>query len=200
MIKLRVARGEDAEGILAIFAPYVGEANVTFDYEVDEAEIFCRQIEELLDEYPWLVAEDDGKVIGYAYAKQHRERTAYQWCAESTVFFHQDYQGQGIAKELYEALLQVLTKQNYINLYAGIAQPNEGSTMFHVKMGFTPVGVYKKVGFKNDQWYDVLWVHRILVKHPTPPQPVVKFSDPAIQTATLEILKAKEIIINSQEG
>lgn len=197
MIKLRIAQSDDVEGILAIYAPFVGETNVTFDYDVEEAQIFCEQLDTVIKDYPWLIAEENGKIIGYAYAKQYKERSAYQWCATTTVYFHQDYQGQGLAKELYDGLMEILAHQNFINLYAGIAQPNEASTMFHVKMGFTPVGVYKKVGFKNGQWHDVLWVHKILTKHPAEPKEVIQFSEPAVQEFTKAVLKRKEEIINA---
>jgi L-amino acid N-acyltransferase YncA len=200
MIELRVARKEDAEGMLSIYAPYVADTNVTFDYEVTEAETYCMQVEKVLEDYPWLIAENNGKIIGYTYARKHRERAAYQWCCESSVYVHEDYQGKGIAKQLYEALQEILVKQNMINMYAGIAQPNENSTMFHVRMGFTPVGVYKKVGFKNGQWHDVLWVHKTLIKHPANPLPVIKFSDPAVRETVNDILAAKTKVLNSTEN
>lgn len=197
MIKLRIARSEDDEGILSIYTPYVEETNVTFDYDVEEAKVFCQKIDEMLLEFPWIIAEDKGKVVGYAYAKRHRDRVAYNWCAESSIYVHEDYQGKGVAKLLYEALLEILSAQNTINVYAGIAQPNESSTMFHVKMGFTPVGVYKKVGFKNGQWHDVLWVHRILLKHPGTPKAYIPFSDKEIRAKAEEIISEKQAQLNA---
>ncbi len=197
MINLRIARSEDAEGILAIYTPYVKETNVTFDYDVEEAKVFCQQIDEMLIEFPWIIAEYEGKIVGYSYAKKHRDRTAYRWCAESSIYVHNDYQGRGLAKLLYEALLEILNHQNVINVYAGIAQPNESSTMFHIKLGFTPVGVYKKVGYKNNQWHDVLWVHRILKKHPETPEEYVPFSDMHIKAHAETILSDKQKQLNT---
>jgi L-amino acid N-acyltransferase YncA len=192
MFSLRVARKEDAESILSIYTPFLEDTNTTFDYEVEEASAFTQRIENLLVEFPWLIVEVDGKAVGYAYAKKHRERTAYQWSAESTVYVQEEYQGNGLARAVYEALLEILTEQKYVNIYSGIAQPNESSTMFHVKMGYTPVGVYKKVGYKNGQWYDVVWLHRTLIKHPENPEPIIKFSDPVIQAKVGQILASKQ--------
>lgn len=199
MIKLRIAQSEDADGILSIYTPYVEETNVTFDYDVEEAKVFCQKIDEMLVEFPWVIAEHEGKVIGYSYAKRHRDRVAYNWCAESSIYVHEDYQGKGLAKLLYEALLEILNAQNTINVYAGIAQPNEGSTMFHVKMGFTPVGVYKKVGFKNNQWHDVLWVHKILTKHPEKPEKYLPFSNNEVRRKAEEIIAVKQEILNKEQ-
>lgn len=196
MIKLRIARSDDGEGILSIYTPYVEETNVTFDYDVEEAKVFCQKIDDMLLEFPWIIAEHEGNVIGYSYAKRHRDRVAYNWCAESAIYVHQDYQGKGLAKLLYEALLEILEAQNTVNVYAGIAQPNEGSTMFHIKMGFTPVGVYKKVGFKNNQWHDVLWVHKTLSKHPEPPEQYISFSDAEMLKKAQEIIESKQKILD----
>jgi phosphinothricin acetyltransferase len=196
MIKLRLASSADADGVLSIYTPYVEETNVTFDYDVEEAKVFCQKIDEMLTEFPWIIAEHDGKIIGYAYAKRHRDRAAYNWCAESSIYVHQDFQGKGLAKLLYEALLDILKSQNTINVYAGIAQPNESSTMFHVKMGFTPVGVYKRVGFKNNQWHDVLWVHKILTKHVDIPENFIPFQDEDIRKKAKEIIDAKQALLD----
>lgn len=196
MIKLRLASSEDADGVLSIYTPYVEETNVTFDYDVDEAKVFCQKIDEMLTEYPWIIAEHEGKIIGYAYAKKHRDRVAYNWCSESSIYVHQDFQGKGLAKLLYEALLEILETQNMINVYAGIAQPNESSTMFHIKMGFTPVGVYKRVGFKNNQWHDVLWVHKTLIKHVETPKDFIPFSDHEIRSKAEEIISSKQGVLN----
>jgi len=197
MIRIRFANRNDAEGILAIYAPYIKESSVTFEYEVEEAAKFCEKIEHVLEDYPWLVAEKNGIIIGYAYATRHRDRSAYQWCAESSIYVHSDYAGNRVGSILYETLHEILIKQNIVNLYAGIAQPNEPSTMFHIRMGFTPVGVYKKVGYKNGQWHDVVWVHKTLIKHNDHPAPPVKFSDAALAPVVQQILDKKTAELNN---
>lgn len=199
MISLRVARKEDAEGILAIYSPFVKNTTISFEYEVSEAANYATKVEALLLDFPWLIAEAGGVIVGYAYASKHRDRPGYAWSAESSIYVHDDYMRKGIATVLYNALLEILTAQNYVNLYAGIAQPNEGSTMFHVKLGFTPVGVYKKVGYKNGSWVDVVWLHRTLLKHPAEPKPTIAFSNPAIQSKTQEILLAATNTLNQKE-
>ncbi len=199
MISLRVARKEDAEGILAIYSPFVKNTTISFEYEVSEAANYATKVEALLIDFPWLIAEAGGVIVGYAYASKHRDRPGYAWSAESSIYVHDDYMRKGIATVLYNALLEILTAQNYVNLYAGIAQPNEGSTMFHVKLGFTPVGVYKKVGYKNGSWVDVVWLHRTLLKHPAEPAPTIAFSNPAIQSKTQEILLAATNVLNQKE-
>ncbi|MGV3599392.1 MAG: GNAT family N-acetyltransferase [Bacteroidota bacterium] len=196
MISLRVARKEDADGILAIYSPFVKNTNTSFEYEVSEAADYMKRMEELMVKYPWLVAEVDGVVVGYTYASKHRDRIAYQWSAESSIYIHADYIGQGLASTLYNVLFDILAAQNLVNLYAGIAQPNEESTMFHVKMGFTPVGVYKKVGYKNGNWIDVVWLHRTLIKHPAEPKAPLAFSAPEIQAKTQELLLAATTSLN----
>lgn len=197
MIKLRIAESGDAEGVLSIYTPYVTETSVTFDYDVEEAKVFCQKIDEMLKEFPWVIAEHEGRIIGYAYAKRHRDRAAYNWCAESSIYVHADFHGKGLAKLLYEALLEILEAQNTINVYAGIAQPNEGSTMFHIKMSFTPVGVYKKVGFKNHQWHDVLWVHKLLKKHVEEPEEFIPFSNPKIRAIAEDIIVQKQAVLDN---
>lgn len=198
MISLRVARKEDAEGILAIYSPFVKNTTVSFEYEVSDVSNYATKIEELLINFPWLIAEADGVIVGYAYASKHRDRPGYAWSAESSIYVHDDFMRKGIATVLYNALFEILAAQNFINLYAGIAQPNEGSTMFHVKMGFTPVGVYKKVGYKNGNWVDVVWLHRTLLKHPAEPKAIIAFSSPAIQSNTQEILLAATNLLNQK--
>lgn len=199
MIKLRIARSVDAEGVLSIYTPNVKETSVTFDYDAEEAKVFCQNIEAILDEFPWIIAEYEGRIIGYAYARKHRDRAAYRWCAESSIYIHSEYQGKGLAKILYEALLDILQAQNIINVYSGIAQPNENSTMFHIKMGFTPVGVYKRVGFKNNQWHDVLWVHKVLTKHVEVPSEYIPFSNSGLKQKAENILEEKQEVLNTAE-
>lgn len=198
MISLRVARKEDAEGILAIYSPFVKNTTVSFEYEVSDVSDYATKVEELLINFPWLIVEADGVIVGYAYASKHRDRPGYAWSAESSIYVHDDFMRKGIATVLYNALFEILAAQNLINVYAGIAQPNEGSTMFHVKMGFTPVGVYKKVGYKNGSWVDVVWLHRTLLKHPAEPKATIPFSNPAIQSRTQEILLAATNVLNQK--
>jgi L-amino acid N-acyltransferase YncA len=110
-------------------------------------------------------------VIGYAYVSKHRDREAYQWCVESSVYVLEDYHQKGIAKELYSHLFEILRNRGYINVYAGITLPNPKSYSFHTRMGFEPVGVYKNIGYKLGQWHDVAWLVKTINEHTDDPAP-----------------------------
>ncbi len=128
--------------------------------------------------YPWLVAEVDGQMAGYAYASKHRERAAYRWAVDVAVYVDPARQRCGIGRALYEALLDRLTAQGFRIACAGIALPNPASVALHERVGFEPVGVYRRIGWKLGQWYDVAWYQRLLMPagadppaEPGPPRP-----------------------------
>ncbi len=172
---IRTATPADAGALLAIYAAYIDHTAITFEYEAPPLEEFAGRIRTVLAQLPWLVHEHDGRVTGYAYASKHRDRVAYQWSVETSVYIHPDCHRQGIARALYEALFALLRRQGYYNAYAGITLPNSKSERFHRSMGFAPVGVYQKVGYKLGQWHDVGWYHLTLQPHaekPVAPLPV----------------------------
>src|SRR6185436_1470712 len=136
MGSIRLATPADAKAILDIYAPYIQNTSFTFETEVPSTEEFAKRIETYLLNWPWLVCEIGGKIAGYAYATRHRERTAYQWCTESSVYIHDDHQRTGIARALYTALFEILKKQGFRNVYAVINLPNEKSVNFHESCGF----------------------------------------------------------------
>lgn len=172
---IRFIQPEDAEAVLAIYAPYILDTAITFETIVPSLKEFTERIEQYTRKYPWLVAEEEGKIIGYAYAGKHRDREAYQWCVESSVYINKDFHGRGIAKALYERLFELLKASGFINVYAGITQPNEPSNRLHERMGFTPVGIYKRIGYKLGQWHDVLWMSLSLEEHRLSPEEPGKF-------------------------
>lgn len=157
MNALRLARHTDAAAILGIYAPYILKTSFTFETEVPPHEAFAGRIISYLDEWPWLVCEINGMVAGYAYATRHRERAAYQWCVESSVYVHHDFQQKGVARALYTALFEILKYQGCRNAYAGITLPNDKSVVFHKKLGFTWFADYANVGYKLNQWNTVSW-------------------------------------------
>ena len=120
------------------------------------------RIEAKLPRYPWLVADDNDSVIGYAYAGAHRERAAYAWSAEVSVYVAETARRRGVARRLYQTLFDLLDRQGYRMAYAGITLPNPASVGFHEAMGFEPVGVYHNVGWKHGQWRDVGWWELVL--------------------------------------
>ena len=157
MNTIRLANPSDASAILDIYAPYILNTSLTFETEVPTIEAFSKRINLYMENYPWLVCEIDGLVAGYAYATQYRERAAYQWCTESSVYIHDQFQQKGIARALYSALFEILKYQGFRTVYAVINLPNIKSVAFHEKCGFSWFADYKNVGYKLGQWKTVRW-------------------------------------------
>lgn len=167
-MKIRTAHPDDAPAIAAIYAPVVAGTAISFETEPpDAAEMRARIAKTLGAGLPWLVAEADGVVCGYAYASKHRERAAYQWSVDTTVYVADGRRGQGVGRALYCALLPLLAELGYCQAFAGIALPNAASVGLHEALGFAPLGVYRNVGFKLGQWRDVGWWQRAL-REPDP--------------------------------
>jgi len=157
-MKIRTATPGDAEAIAAIYGPVVEHTTISFETERPDAAEMCVRIEKTLASLPWLVAESgDGAVCGYAYASKHRERAAYQWSVDVTVYVREDVRGKGVGRALYSQLLPLLAELGYCQAFAGIALPNAGSVGLHEAMGFSHLGTYKNVGFKHGAWRDVGW-------------------------------------------
>src|SRR5262245_61173008 len=156
---IRSAESRDARAIRDIYAPFVAETATSFEITVPDVSEMERRINDSRGHYPWLVFEADSNVLGYAYASSHRQRKAYQWCADVSVYIHADARNCGLGKALYSALFEVLRRQGYINAYAGITLPNPGSVRLHESLGFVLVGTYSRVGFKLGKWHDVSWFH-----------------------------------------
>jgi L-amino acid N-acyltransferase YncA len=147
----------DAEACRDIYAPYVSDTAVSFEEAVPTVEEFEGRIRKTTATHPWIVMEVDGKVVGYAYATQHRARAAYRWTAEVTVYIDGRHHRSGMGRRLYTELLDRLSRQGFRLAVAGITLPNAGSVGLHVAMGFEPVGVYRRVGWKAGAWHDVGW-------------------------------------------
>jgi phosphinothricin acetyltransferase len=174
---IRLAQPKDAEGILAIYAPYITNTSFTFEAETPSVKDLSARITSYLIQWPWLVYELNGKVAGYAYGSKYRERTGYQWCVECSVYIHDDFQRKGIAKVLYTALFEILKKQGYRNVYAVINLPNEKSVMLHERCGFKWFANYENVGYKLGKWKTVGWWQLIINEYSDEPAPPLKFSE-----------------------
>ncbi|MGH2642978.1 MAG: GNAT family N-acetyltransferase [Chitinophagaceae bacterium] len=172
-LKIRLIQTGDYSAVLNIYGPYVQNTAISFEYDIPPLSEFSKRIENITSFYPWLVAEIDNHIVGYAYASKHRSRNAYDWSVESSVYLLENYHRMGIAKELYTKLFEPLRLQGIVNVYAGITLPNIKSESFHAAMNFKPVGIYHKVGYKNNQWHDVLWMELALHQHNNnPPSPL----------------------------
>ncbi len=170
---IRIAAIHDAEQILDIYAPYVQNTNISFETIIPSKEEMESRIKGVLVNNPWLVIEEESCILGYAYASKHRERAAYKWSVDISIYIRQDCRGKGIGKALYTALISILKLQGYYNVYAGICLPNEASIGVHEYFGFKKIAHYNNVGYKFGQWHDVGWWELQLRQHePEPRDPV----------------------------
>ncbi|MGW5240616.1 N-acetyltransferase family protein [Monashia sp. NPDC004114] len=160
--RVRDATAADAQACADIYAPYVTNTAITFETEVPSAAEMARRIEESARTHAWLVLEDDGQVVGYAYGRPFKERAAYRWSCEVSVYLDPAHRGRGGGRELYAVLLDRLAARGYRMAAAGMTQPNEASARLHAAMGFELVGTYRRIGWKAGHWHDVTWVQRPL--------------------------------------
>ena len=160
-----------------IYAPIVASTPISFETEPPDAQEFERRIAHVLQEHPWLVCEYQDRLAGYAYASQHRERAAYQWSVDTSVYVHSEFRRRGVGQALYTSLFRVLVRQGYYNAYAGITLPNAGSVGLHESVGFKPLCVYRHVGYKHGAWHDVGWWELALQPIRATPQPPLKLLD-----------------------
>ena len=171
MARIRVAREDDGAAVAAIYRPYVETSVISFETTPPDASEMFRRISDTLADFPWLICEIDGRPAGYAYATRHRVRSAYLWSVDTSVYLDRQYWRCGIGRGLYASLFAILVAQGFFNAYAGITLPNPASVALHEAAGFKPVGVYRRVGFKNDAWHDVGWWQLTLQPHTARPQP-----------------------------
>ena len=163
MTKIRKVTENDAQELINIYAPYITNTTITFEDVVPTVENFQQRIREISKDFPYIAAVDDnGKILGYAYAHLYGPRAAYAWTTEASIYIDHNYEGHGLGTELYKRLEDILKKQNVVNLLACITEENENSVRFHEKLGYEKVGTFKKVGFKFNRWLDVTWMQKTL--------------------------------------
>lgn len=175
-MNIRVAKASDAIGMLEIYRPFVENTSITFETVCPDLSEFQSRISHYLENYAWLVAESKGEIAGYAYATRHRERTAYQWSVEVSVYINEKYYRQGLAQKLYKELFSLLKLQGFRNVYAVINLPNDPSVAFHESMGFTWFATYEQVGYKLGKWKNVGWWRKVINEFIDDPLPPVPFS------------------------
>ena len=159
---IRPVQLSDAETIRTIYQPYVTETAITFEVDVPTVQEFERRITKTLTQFPYLVAEVDGKVVGYAYASTYYARAAYDWTAELSIYVAKESLGQGIGSALYTALEEELEARGYLRFLACIAVPNEASISMHEKRGYVQVAHFPKIGYKFNKWHDIVWMQKNL--------------------------------------
>jgi phosphinothricin acetyltransferase len=182
-ICIRVADPQDAVKLLEIYAPYVSQTAITFEYEIPTPAEFRQRIEKTLEKYPYLVAERNDIILGYAYASPFKERAAYDWSVELSIYVRQEHRGTGIGRKLYEVMEQTLRAQNILNLNACIAWPEQedeyltrDSVDFHAHLGYGMVGRFHQCGYKFHRWYDMVWMEKHIGSHTGEPTAVIPFS------------------------
>lgn len=175
-LTIRLADPEsDAEAVADIYRPSVETGVASFEEAAPDAHAMAQRIRSTLAALPWLVAELDGRVVGYAYAAPHHSRPGYRWSVNVSVYVRDGFGGRGIGRRLYQELFATLRRQGIVNVYAGITQPNPASVALHRAMGMTWVAVYRGVGFKHGAWRDVAWYERRLTDAagtPAEPTPI----------------------------
>ncbi len=171
-IEIRTAKEADAGALLAIYAPYVEQTAITFEYEVPTVSEFQARIRHTLEKNPYLVAEKRGRILGYAYVSPFKERAAYDWAVETSIYVDKAVKHSGIGGKLHAALEQVLKKMGILNMEACIGIPEKddeyldhNSMNFHAHLGYRLVGTFKKCGYKYDRWYDMIWMEKLIGNH-----------------------------------
>ncbi|MDO4269939.1 MAG: GNAT family N-acetyltransferase [Eubacteriales bacterium] len=182
-VVLRAAVEADAPAMLALYAPYVLETTVSSEYTPPSLAEFRERMHTYQAKLPWLVCTVDDEIVGYGYASPHRQRAAYQWSVETSIYVAAEWHRNGIAGAIYSALFELLAMQGYYNIFVGVTSPNERSMKFHKAMGFIISGAYQESMYKFGQWRDVLWMGKTLRPHEGEPQPTVPF--PEIQDSPL---------------
>lgn len=179
-MKIEKVTVEDAEKLLEIYAPYVENTAITFEYDVPSKDEFEERIKNISAKYPYIKAVHEGKVVGYAYAASFKDRRAYDWSVETTIYVKNNCKRMGIGKALYEVLEQELKDMGILNMNACIACPvqegrylNDDSIRFHDNMGFTEVGHFHNSGYKFGQWFDMIWMEKMIGEHNANPHEVI---------------------------
>lgn len=183
-ISIRPAVLADAPALLAIYAPYVTDTAISFEYTVPSLEEFTERIQNTLKKYPYLVAEAGGRIVGYCYVSILHGRQAYDWSVETSIYVDQNCKRMGIGRRLHDALEQLLSAMGILNLYACIAFPvgddpylTQDSVHFHEHLGYTKAAHFHQCGYKFDRWYDIVWMEKTIGEHMEKQQTITPFSD-----------------------
>ncbi|MGH3985429.1 MAG: GNAT family N-acetyltransferase [Pseudonocardiaceae bacterium] len=166
---VRDASERDAEACTVIYAPYVTDTAITFESDPPLPAEMARRIATALRTHAWVVLENQGRVVGYAYGGPFKSRAAYRWSCEVSVYLERGRRRTGSGRALYEALFARLAERGFRTAVAGMTLPNVASVGLHRAMGFEPVGIYRRIGWKHDTWHDVAWAQRTIATGQDPP-------------------------------
>jgi L-amino acid N-acyltransferase YncA len=170
---VRLATPADGAGCAAIYAPYVLETAVSFEAEPPTADVMAARIARTIERTPWVVVEVDGSVRGYAYGTRHRERAAYDWTVETTVYVDRAFARQGLGRLAMRAVIAILRLQGAHLAVAGVTLPNPGSVRLHESLGYRPIGEFEAIGWKHGGWHGVAWYALELASRAHEPEPLV---------------------------
>jgi L-amino acid N-acyltransferase YncA len=173
---IRLATEQDAQQVLEIYAPFCGDSPVSFEVQPPTLDEMQQRMAKILQKLPWLVCEHEGKILGYVYAAPHRERVAYQWAVDVSVYIYEAVRRSGVGRALYTSLFNVLVLQGYYSAYAGVTLPNQGSQRLHEVMGFQLIGIYRDVGYKCGAWHNVAWFELSLQPRRHNPKPPININ------------------------
>lgn len=171
-MKIRFAVEEDSAALLKIYEQYI-DTPITFECSLPSEQAFAGRIAAIGREYPYLVCEEAGQAIGYAYAHRQMEREAYQWNAELSVYLDRSFTAQGIGPKLYCTLMEILRLQGVKMVYGGVTDTNVQSERMHLRLGFHCIGIYRRTGYKCGAWHDVSWFEKEIAPHEAVPEPFV---------------------------
>lgn len=183
---LQLIKEADIAEVLDIYTPYVLNTAITYEYEVPSLESFSERVGHYTEQYPWIVAKEQGMIAGYAYASVYRSREAYQWSCELSVYLRPDFKGIDLGRTLYSALMDLLTLQGYYTVYGVISLPNDASLALHKRLGFVMDGIQKSCGFKLGQWHDAAIMSKTLQDYTNLPDAPPK----SIQELPAEVISA----------
>ena len=167
---IRLATIKDSNALLKIYSQYIDTA-ITFECVLPTEKQFEERIADIIKDYPYLVCEENGEILGYAYAHRHMEREAYQWNAELSIYLDNNFTSKGIGKKLYSILIEILKLQGIKTVYGGVTVPNKKSEKLHLRLGFKSIGIYHNTGYKNGKWLDVEWFEKQIMPYSIKPEP-----------------------------
>lgn len=177
-LSIRSFRSEDSLAVLSIYEYYILNGPYTFEISIPNTTDFSNRLQEIASRFPFYVMEKDKKIIGYAYACSHRERAAYRWAVETSIYLAKDAIGKGYGQPLYKSLLTTLTERHFTHAFALIGLPNENSLKLHKSCGFEQQSVHRKAGWKNGTWIDVCWMRcNLMEAMDSPREPIFKKAD-----------------------